>query len=180
MILAVDADGGIGKGGKLPWHIPSEFKYFRYYTKNTTCIMGRKTYEDIKSFKKTTTGPLLPDRSCIVITSDVRSLEKENTFDNVLFNDNPEQLIEQLDLAKNTVPNAFPHDFCIIGGKSIYQMFAKYKIVEEISITFLEKSYDCDTFIDVDELTDGYEVFCTHGGPDGWNVSIYRKSDEKW
>lgn len=179
MILAVDTEGGIGKDGRLPWHIPSEMRYFKYYTKGCTCVMGRKTYEDIKAFKKTDSGSFLSYRSVIVITNDVRGLEANNTYDNIFFNENPEQLMEMMRLTQIS-DNPDVQDFCIVGGKKIYDMFSHSGIVEEISITFLDKSYDCDTFVDVDKLTEDYELFCTHLGPDMWNVNIYRRKDEKW
>ena len=178
MILAVDSDGGIGKNGCLPWHIPGELKYFKSYTKGHTCVMGRTTYEDIKAFKKTSDGPLLPNRSCIVFTRDIRTIEDSNTYANVFFNDNPKYVLDMLTLAKRSYGvNAL--NFCIIGGKSIYEMFSKSDVVDEISVTFVSGSYDCDTFIDVDALTKNHEIVSTNPGSDLWNVRVYRRKNEK-
>jgi dihydrofolate reductase len=38
---------GIGYAGTLPWHLPSELKYFRAVTQQQTVIMGRATWESI-------------------------------------------------------------------------------------------------------------------------------------
>lgn len=40
----------IGNNGRIPWHLPDEFAHFEKTTKGKPIIMGRKTYEDHKSF----------------------------------------------------------------------------------------------------------------------------------
>lgn len=62
LIAALDDEHGIGKGGKLPWHISDDLKRFKRLTTGHPIIMGRKTYESI--------GRPLPDRTNIVITRD--------------------------------------------------------------------------------------------------------------
>lgn len=62
LIAALDDERGIGKGGKLPWHISADLKRFKRLTTGHPIIMGRKTYESI--------GRPLPDRTNIVITRD--------------------------------------------------------------------------------------------------------------
>lgn len=176
MIMAVDAKGGIGKNDKLPWHIPSEFKYFREYTNGCMCIMGRKTYEDVKSFKKTSSGPFLHNRKSLVISTDIRSLNAANTHDGITFCDNIEQLESMLNLSKKDENSP---DVCIIGGKSIYEKFIRYpNLVDEISISFLENDYDCDTFIDIKEITKG---FSPHKEIDlaneNWKVTIFSRKE---
>lgn len=157
MIMAVDAENGIGKNGKLPWHIPSEFKYFVEYTHECLCIMGRKTFEDIKGFKKATSGPLLPNRQCMVFSTEVRGLARSNTYDNVIFNDNPYNVMNMLSLSKRNDDKTKTPDICVIGGKSVYEMFSAFDdLVDEISVTYLEDSYDCDTFLDLDTLLHGF------------------------
>jgi dihydrofolate reductase len=46
-IAAVSKDGYIGKDGKIPWHIPEEFKWFKQATDRGILIMGRKTVDSI-------------------------------------------------------------------------------------------------------------------------------------
>jgi dihydrofolate reductase len=94
IIVAVDSAGGFGKNGKIPWNVPEDMKHFREKTKDSVCIMGRRTYEDMlemwndrqaarkkktKSKKKSkkkaveavVTEPkeILPGRECFVVTS---------------------------------------------------------------------------------------------------------------
>lgn len=60
LIAAAAMNDTIGNKGKVPWHLPADFAYFKAKTKGHTIIMGRKTYESI--------GKPLPDRRNIVIT----------------------------------------------------------------------------------------------------------------
>lgn len=59
-IVAVDKNNCIGRGNEMPWHIPTDFKYFKETTKGHPIIMGRKTFESI--------GRPLPGRLNIVLT----------------------------------------------------------------------------------------------------------------
>lgn len=103
MIMARTINGVIGIGNKLPWHCPKDMAIFKAMTAGCCVIMGRKTWE-------TLAVKPLPNRSCIVITSQsdydapgakvVHSLE------------------EALEIA--TVP------IMVIGGGSIYEQALKY------------------------------------------------------
>ncbi len=60
LVAAIAANGIIGAGGKLPWHLPEELKHFKSLTLGHPVIMGRRTWESLK-------GPL-PRRENIVVT----------------------------------------------------------------------------------------------------------------
>jgi dihydrofolate reductase len=62
IIAAAAENGTIGFTGKIPWHLPADFKWFRDLTKGHPIIEGRKTFESI--------GKPLPGRTNIVITRD--------------------------------------------------------------------------------------------------------------
>jgi dihydrofolate reductase len=62
LIVAAAENGVIGLNGKMPWHLPSELKYFRARTIGKPVIMGRKTFQSI--------GKPLPGRENIVVTRD--------------------------------------------------------------------------------------------------------------
>ena len=63
IIVAAAENGVIGRDGKMPWHLPSELKYFRARTIGKPVVMGRKTFQAI--------GKPLPGRENIVVTRDV-------------------------------------------------------------------------------------------------------------
>lgn len=47
-IVAVDRNGAIGKGGKLPWHYSADMKHFKETTIGHACVMGRRTWLTLK------------------------------------------------------------------------------------------------------------------------------------
>lgn len=60
LILAVAANGVIGKGGGLPWSEPEDRAHFERTTRGATVIMGRRTWEE--------TGKPLDGRVNIVVS----------------------------------------------------------------------------------------------------------------
>lgn len=61
-IVAAAANGAIGIEGKLPWHLPADFRFFKAKTMGRAMIMGRKTFASI--------GKPLPGRLSIVVSRD--------------------------------------------------------------------------------------------------------------
>jgi dihydrofolate reductase len=47
LVAAVADNGVIGQGGRLPWRLKSDLRYFRALTMGRPVVMGRKTYEAI-------------------------------------------------------------------------------------------------------------------------------------
>lgn len=60
LIAAVSANGVIGAGGRLPWRLPEDLKFFKAQTLGHPVIMGRRTWESI--------GRPLPGRRNIVVS----------------------------------------------------------------------------------------------------------------
>lgn len=60
IIVAVAANGVIGRDNQLPWHLPADLKFYKQTTTGHHMVMGRKTYESI--------GRPLPGRTTIVVT----------------------------------------------------------------------------------------------------------------
>lgn len=59
-IAAVGRNRGIGRGNRLPWHIPEDFAFFKSTTMGHVLVMGRLTYASI--------GRPLPGRSTVVLS----------------------------------------------------------------------------------------------------------------
>src|SRR3954470_23147843 len=68
LLVAADEKNVIGKNNTLPWHLPSDLKYFKNQTWGMPILMGRKTFESI--------GKPLLGRKNIVITRN-RDWKKE-------------------------------------------------------------------------------------------------------
>ncbi len=47
LIAAVAANGVIGRGGRIPWRIPADLRYFKRVTMGHPVIMGRKTLDSL-------------------------------------------------------------------------------------------------------------------------------------
>jgi dihydrofolate reductase len=63
LIYARSRNGVIGKGGKLPWHLPEDLAHFKSKTMGAPVIMGRKTWDSLPpKFRP------LPGRRNIVVT----------------------------------------------------------------------------------------------------------------
>ena len=60
IIVATDAQHGIGINNTLPWRLPEDLAHFKRITSGHPIIMGRKTFDSI--------GRPLPNRRNIVIT----------------------------------------------------------------------------------------------------------------
>jgi dihydrofolate reductase len=123
LIVAVDRNNGIGKEGKLPWHVPEDLKYFKRETVGATVIMGRVTYESI--------GACLPKRENIVISRNGRIASRVPTVSS---------LAQAFERAKiNGTDRVF-----VIGGKQIYEQALPF--CNTIMMTRIPGRYDCDTF----------------------------------
>lgn len=97
LVVAVAANGVIGSGGSMPWHLPADFRRVKTLTMGKPLVMGRKTFESLPG--------ILPGRRHIVITHDPE-WSAEGT-----------EVAHSLDQAL-TLANA-PH-IVIFGGAQIY------------------------------------------------------------
>ena len=102
-IAAVDRQGAIGKGGKLPWHYSADMKFFRETTTGHAVVMGRKTW--------LTLGKPLKNRLNIVLSRDA-SLEPEESL--LVFSDIDSAL---------SLNESLTTDLFVIGGAQIYEAF---------------------------------------------------------
>jgi dihydrofolate reductase len=59
-IAAMSLNRVIGAGGKIPWHLPEDFKWFKQMTTGQVVVMGRRTFESI--------GKPLPNRETVVLS----------------------------------------------------------------------------------------------------------------
>ena len=62
LVVAIDAQRGIGVDNQLPWHLPEDLAHFKRVTLGKPIVMGRKTFDSLPG--------ILPGRRHIVITRD--------------------------------------------------------------------------------------------------------------
>lgn len=142
IIVAIDKNGGIGKNNTLPWKLSKDLRYFSKLTKGhgnnaNAIIMGRKTFESI--------GTPLSDRINIVITKFPKYTKNIKYFNSI--ND-----------AINFCKNSDIDNVWIIGGSSIYTQFFERKIINNVYITHIDASYNCDTFINWSKYSHDFKL----------------------
>ena len=128
LIAAVAENNVIGVKGKMPWHIPEDFKRFKRLTLNHPVIMGLNTYNSIVD----ALGHPLTDRHNIVLFPE----ERQSKVEGVYFCKTIEESIEK---ARQFNPDAF-----IIGGQSVYQQ--TIDLSDKLEITEVHKNYEGDAF----------------------------------
>lgn len=117
----------IGRGMKLPWHIPEDLKHFKQLTKGRPLIMGRRTFESItEQF-----GGLLPERRHLVLTAQeaLEGYPAIETFASI-----PDALAAVQD--EDVV--------CVGGGAGVYEQFLP--MADRLELTLIEGDYAGDTY----------------------------------
>jgi dihydrofolate reductase len=131
MVLATDAEGGIGNKGQLPWpHDPDDMKRFAQITMGGVVIMGRKTYESLPANKR----PLA--RRINIVLSSSSFIETKDV--NVC-----KSFQEALDLAwsKHKDRRVF-----VIGGARVFQAAFDHPALNIVHWTLFHKKFECDTY----------------------------------
>lgn len=124
IIAAMDEKMGIGKNGKLPWHISADLKRFKDLTVGHTVIMGRKTFESI--------GHPLSDRRNIILTH------------NLSFNSMGSQVATSLHDALEMAKMADETECFIIGGADIFSQ--SIGLTDQLYLTIIKGDFGADTF----------------------------------
>ena len=124
-IVAVDRNGAIGKGGKLPWHYSTDMKFFKETTTGNAVVMGHNTWRSLKK--------PLPNRLNIVLSrqSDIEPQESLLVLRSV------ESVL--------STSRVLETDLYVIGGEQVYRSFLPYTdkwIVTEVPLTI----EDADAF----------------------------------
>lgn len=139
IIVAVDSKLGIGKNGLLPWHLPSDLKYFKKITtqessagKINAVIMGRKTWDSIPSAFRP-----LSQRLNVVISRQTHL----PLPDGVIHAPSLDSALSLLSVKKSAVGEIF-----VIGGAQIFQEAVNHPFCQKIYLTRIEKEFSCDTF----------------------------------
>ncbi len=113
----------IGAGGKIPWHLPEDFKWFKQMTTGHVLVMGRKTFYSI--------GNPLPNRTTIVLT------RANNRIPGVITISNLNQ-IDRKTLALGD------RQIFICGGAEIYRQ--ALPLCSDLFLTLVQRVVEGDTF----------------------------------
>ena len=131
-IAAMSGERVIGAGGKIPWHISDDLKFFKRPTLGHVVVMGRKTFESL--------GKPLPGRENWVL-SRAASFEGARVFRH------PSEIF----------PPGDGREVFVIGGAELYA--ALLPRCREILLTHVNLSVSGDTWFPVFEQEfDGGQV----------------------
>ena len=119
-IAAMADNRVIGRGNKLPWHLPEDFGWFKSKTVGKTLLMGRKTLESL--------GKPLPKRRTIVLSRSGFSAPGVT-------------VISSLDELRVQVTGP---ELWICGGAEIYRMTMSRW--DELFLSVIGGEYEGDTF----------------------------------
>lgn len=127
LIVAVSENNVIGKDNNLPWHLPSDMKYFRDTTMGHCVIMGRKNYDSIPVKYRPLDG-----RANIVVTRQ-KDFKAERCM-----------VVNSIEDALNECRKKNETEVFVIGGADIYKQ--TINIADKIYYTKILHSFDGDAF----------------------------------
>ena len=120
-IAAMAENRVIGRGGRIPWHLPDDFRFFKRTTLGHVLVMGRKTFESI--------GRPLPGRETIVLTRSGWSHQGVQTAPG----------LDRLPLAPDD-----PRLIFICGGAEVYAQALPF--CTDLYLTRVKRTVEGDTF----------------------------------
>lgn len=129
LVVAMDAQRGIGVDNQLPWNLPEDLAHFKQVTLGHPIIMGRKTFDSI--------GRPLPKRRNIVVT---RNADWRHAG------------VEVAGSLADAIALAGTEPASIIGGAQIFH--ESMGIADRMIVTHIDGVYRCDTFFpEIDPAT---------------------------
>jgi dihydrofolate reductase len=124
LVVALAANGVIGRAGTLPWHLPDDLKHFKALTMGHPILMGRRTFESI--------GKPLPGRRSIVVSTTLSAPPAPGV-----------EVVRTLDEAARIAALSSGPAF-VIGGAALYE--AALPRCHRMHLTELDVPVDGDTF----------------------------------
>ncbi|GAB5365577.1 hypothetical protein AAMO2058_001070100 [Amorphochlora amoebiformis] len=151
VVAAEESTMGIGKGGKLPWRLPGDMKFFRHITTSVpsgsklmnAVVMGRKTWESIpEKFRP------LPQRLNVVVTRNSSIFSNDGKAKKkVLVAPSFEGALDILSVFQSHTSSI--HSVFVIGGASIYKQAVSSSYMKGMYITKVDpcgEDLNCDVF----------------------------------
>ena len=120
LVWAQSANGVIGRGGTLPWHLPEDLAHFRALTVGAIVLMGRRTWESLPPRFRP-----LPGRRNLVLSRA------------------PQEVAETFPDLRQALA-AVSGDVWLIGGAAVYR--AAQPFADRIVVTDIREFFDGDTY----------------------------------
>ena len=140
LMVAVAANGVIGRDNGLPWHLPEDLRHFRRTTLGKPVVMGRKTFESI--------GRPLPGRPNIVVTGTPGWHAEGVTV--------ADSVPAALKLARELARAEGADELVVIGGAMIYA--AALPLAQRLYVTEVHADVEGDTWFPPVDRDDWQEI----------------------
>jgi dihydrofolate reductase len=137
-VVAMAANGVIGRDGGLPWRLPDDLKRFKAITMGKPILMGRRTFESL--------GRPLPGRDNLVLTR-ARDWSAPGC-----------RVVHSLDEALEAAGEAA--EVMVIGGAEIYAL--AWPRLERLELTEVHAEVEGDTRLDRFDPAEWREVAREH------------------
>jgi dihydrofolate reductase len=149
LVVAASRNDVIGRGNRLPWHLPADLKHFKALTLGRHVLMGKNTYLSI--------GKALPNRVNLVMSRDPGFAPADCT------------VVGSFDAAERIAGNA---PLMVIGGAQIYAQCVDR--AARIHLTLVETDVaDGDAFFAAWRAAPWHEVWREAHPPDEKNPLGY-------
>jgi dihydrofolate reductase len=149
LVVAASRNDVIGRGNRLPWHLPADLRHFKALTQGRHVLMGRNTYLSI--------GKALPNRVNLVMSRDPGFTAKDCT------------VVGSIEEARRIAGNA---PLMVIGGAQIYAQCVD--AAARIHLTLVDTDIaDGDTFFSAWRHAPWREVWREAHGSDEKNAYAY-------
>ena len=151
MILAQDAENGVGYKGKLPWEdspYKNDMKMFRELTTGklgciNAVVMGHSTWESIPARFRP-----LKNRVNIVLT--------ENHYEEMVTEGQADFVFSSWDDLKEHLTDSVYDHLWVIGGVNVYEGAVKNLPISVVYRTVFNKKFQCDKYVDINRLLARY------------------------
>ena len=137
LIVAIAANGVIGKDNTIPWHNKEDMKFFKETTMGHLLIMGRKTWDSLGN-------RCLPGRFNIVVTTQKL---KPQDYSNTIFAGSVEEAVNLARIIGHGT--AF-----IIGGTQIYTESLEKNLADIAIVSHLNDAYEGNSRFPINLLDD--------------------------
>jgi len=163
LIVAMDAERGIGKNNDLMWHLPADMRFFKETTKDHIVVMGRRNFDSIPEKYRP-----LANRLNVILTRN-RTLDAPNCL-----------IFHSLEDCLNAFQNETERTVFIIGGGEIYKMALELNCLDELYITYVQGVFGADTFFPTFDESQWEQSIVAHQAPDekhaqGFVITKYLK-----
>ncbi|TMW65941.1 hypothetical protein Poli38472_003706 [Pythium oligandrum] len=145
VVAAAEEHWGIGWKNAIPWRLPTDLKRFREITVRMTdenaerqhaVIMGRKTWESLPpKFRP------LPQRLNVVLTRNAEFRESANVPADVAVASSLTEALEIIDAKGEAIDQVF-----VIGGSAVYEEALGHPACNQVHLTTVKGSFECDAF----------------------------------